>query len=82
MTLVGGTSQFQLQLNKIKRNKINSDVTLVWDDGKPVKAHKDNETDEEIAEKGAHAGFETEKEKSEQAVENPRNSEVADVKSS
>ena len=37
-----------------------------------------NET--EIAEEGVHVGFETEKEKTEQAVENPRNFEVADVK--
>ena len=41
LTLVGGTCQSQLQLNKIKRNKT-SDVTLVWDDGKRVEAHKDN----------------------------------------
>ena len=39
-----------------------------------------NETDEEIAEEGADAGNETEEEKTEQAVENPRNSEAADVK--
>ena len=33
-----------------------------------------------IAEEDAHAGNETEEEKTEQAVENPRNSEAADVK--
>ena len=81
MALAGGTCQFQLQLNKIKRNKI-SDIILVRDDRKRVKAHTDNETDEEIAEEGAHVGFETEKEKTEQADENPRISEVADVKGS
>ena len=31
------------------------------------------------AEEGVGVGFETEKEKTEQAVENPRNSEIADV---
>ena len=36
--------------------------------------------DLEIAEEGAHASNETEEDKTEQAVENPRNSEAADVK--
>ena len=39
-----------------------------------------SETDDEIAEEGTDADNETEEEKTEQAVENPRNSEAADVK--
>ena len=39
-----------------------------------------NETDEEIAEEDADAVNKTEEEKAEQAVENPMNSEAADLK--
>ena len=48
--------------------------------GQAAEAAVINETDEEIAEEGADAGNETEEEKTEQAVENLRNSEAADLK--